>query len=75
MKKISIKVLVVVFIVGFVLLNGARLLVMGSSDLGKGIPEKMVQERMIDGDFSEEQMEEYFVNDGFHRRPCSLKHR
>ncbi len=75
MKRFSIKQLVIGFIIGSVLLSGAQLFAMHSSDAWEGNREKVIQERRADGDFSNAQLKEYLEQGGSHRGFGIAKHR
>lgn len=59
MRKLSIKKLVIIFVAGLVLVTGAQVALMATSDSGRGFDRSSREEICLDGDCSEEDMQEY----------------
>lgn len=66
MKKLSIKQLVIGFIVGLILLNGAQALVFKSFAYDGFCREESVAQLVKEGKLTEAEIEEFY-NDAYHR--------
>jgi len=75
MKRFSIKQLVLVFIIGSVLLTGARFFAMDTVDFEKGNRSKIIKECMVNGDFSEEDAKDCLKQGESQRGFRIIKHR
>lgn len=58
MKKLSVKQLIIIFVAGLVLVTGAQVAVMATSDFEGGRMRASREECMIDGDFSDLDIDE-----------------
>lgn len=67
MKKLSIKQLVIIFIVGAVLLNGAQFWTMRTYGYDRFDREATLSQMLENGEITEEEMEYYLERDDHHR--------
>ena len=67
MKKISVKQLIIIFVIGVVLVNGGQLLAFRSMGYDNFDREDQLTQLVKEGKITEEKMEELIENGDFHK--------